>query len=434
VLLAQFHDVLPGTSIAWVHRQAEREYARVATELEGVVAAALRTLVGDGGRELRANAGPFPVAGAPALGIGQPGAPARPATVEETAEGVVLANPVLRVVVDRRGLLTSIRDVTVTDQGRELVAPGAPANLLQLFRDTPTSWDAWDVDVRDRRVGRDLVDVTALTVEAGSDGPAVRIVRSTGPSTITQVVSLRPGEPVVDVVTEVDWHDRQKLLKLAFPLDVHADRATSEIQFGHVHRPTHVNTSWDAARFETCAHRWVHVGEPGYGVAVANDATYGHDVARTSRPGGGTTTTVRLSLLRAPLFPDPDADQGTHRFAVALRAGATIGDAVAEGYRLNVPPRRVRGEREVAPLVAVGDPAVVVEAVKLADDRSGDVVVRLYESRGTRVAAAVTADFAHGAVVETDLLERPLPEPVALTPDGTLDLRPFKIVTLRFRR
>jgi alpha-mannosidase len=107
---------------------------------------------------------------------------------------------------------------------------------------------------------------------------------------------------------------------------------------------------------------------------------------------------------------------------------------VAEGYRLNVPPRRVRGEREVAPLVAVGDPAVVVEAVKLADDRSGDVVVRLYESRGTRVAAAVTADFAHGAVVETDLLERPLPEPVALTPDGTLDLRPFKIVTLRFRR
>jgi alpha-mannosidase len=431
VLLGQFHDILPGTSIAWVHRRAEREYARVATELEGVVAGALRTLAGEGARELRANAGPYPVDGAPALGVGPAGAPPPPATVEETAEGVVLANPALRLVVDRRGLLSSIRDLRAR---RELVAPGTPANLLQLFRDTPTSWDAWDVDVRDRRVGRDLVDVTALTVEAGSDGPAVRIVRSTGPSTITQVVSLRPGEPVVDVVTEVDWHDRQKLLKLAFPLDVHADRATSEIQFGHVHRPTHVNTSWDAARFETCAHRWVHVGEPGYGVAVANDATYGHDVARTSRPGGGTTTTVRLSLLRAPLFPDPDADQGTHRFAVALRAGATIGDAVAEGYRLNVPPRRVRGEREVAPLVAVGDPAVVVEAVKLADDRSGDVVVRLYESRGTRVAAAVTADFAHGAVVETDLLERPLPEPVALTPDGTLDLRPFKIVTLRFRR
>ena len=263
-------------------------------------------------------------------------------------------------------------------------------------------------------------------------GPAVRTVRSTGQSTITQTVSLRG--PVLDIVTDVDWHDRQKLLKLAFPLDVHADRATSEIQFGHVHRPTHANTSWDAARFETCAHRWVHVGEPGYGVAVANDATYGHDTARTTRPGGGTTTTVRLSLLRAPLFPDPDADQGTHRFAVSLRPGATIGDAVAEGYRLNVPPRRIDGGREAAPLLAVSDAAVVVEAVKLAEDRSGDVVVRLYESRGSRVAAAVTADFAHRGVVETDLLERPLPAPVGLQPDGTLLLRPFQIVTLRYAR
>ena len=240
--------------------------------------------------------------------------------------------------------------------------------------------------------------------------------------------------PVVDIVTEVDWHDRQKLLKLAFPLDVHADRATSEIQFGHVHRPTHANTSWDAARFETCAHRWVHVGEPGYGVAIANDATYGHDTARTTRPGGGTTTTVRLSLLRAPLYPDPDADQGTHRFAVTLRAGATIGDAVAEGYRLNVPPRPVRGDREVAPLLTVSDPAVVVEAVKLAEDGSGDVVVRLYESLGSRATASLTADFPHTGVIETDLLERPLPTPKALQPDGTLAMRPFQIVTLRCPR
>ena len=247
-------------------------------------------------------------------------------------------------------------------------------------------------------------------------------------------MSLRASDPVVDILTEVDWHDRQKLLKLAFPLDVHADRATSEIQFGHVHRPTHANTSWDAARFEACAHRWVHVGEPGYGVAVANDATYGHDIARTTRPDGGTTTTVRLSLLRAPLFPDPDADQGSHRFAVSLRAGATIGDAIAEGYRLNVPPRRIRGAREVAPLITVSDPAVVVEAVKLAEDRSGDVVVRLYESRGSRATARVTAGFPYGSVVETDLLERPLPEAVCLWPDGALQLRPFRIVTLRFSR
>ena len=297
-------------------------------------------------------------------------------------------------------------------------------------RDTPNQWDAWDVDLRDRRVGRDLVEVASLTVEPG---PAVRIVRSTGPSSIVQMVSLRG--PVVDIATEVDWHDRQKLLKLAFPLDVHADRATSEIQFGHVHRPTHANTSWDAARFETCAHRWVHVGEPGYGVAVANDSTYGHDIGRATRPGGGTTTTVRLSLLRAPLFPDPTADQGSHRFATSLRTGATIGDAIAEGYRLNLPLRRITGEREVAPLMSVDNPAVVIEAVKPAEDGSGDVVVRLYEARGTRTTARIAADFAWSSVVETDLLERPLPARVCLDPGGErLSVRPFQIVTLRFGR
>jgi alpha-mannosidase len=143
---------------------------------------------------------------------------------------------------------------------------------------------------------------------------------------------------------------------------------------------------------------------------------------------------VRLSLLRAPLFPDPTADQGEHRMRVSLRAGATIADAVAEGYRLNLPLRTVRGSSPIAPLVTVDSPAVVVEAVKLAEDGSGDVVVRLYEAHGGRADARVTADFEHSGVVETDLLERPLPEPVALAADGTLRLRPFRIVTLRYRR
>jgi alpha-mannosidase len=263
----------------------------------------------------------------------------------------------------------------------------------------------------------------------------VRIVRKAGASTITQVVSLDAGSASIDIDTHVDWHERQKLLKLAFPLDVHAERATSEIQFGHLHRPIHTNTSWDAARFETVAHRWVHVGEPGYGVAVANDSTYGHDVGRSTRPDGATTTVVRLSLLRAPLFPDPTADQGEHRMRVSLRVGATVADAVAEGYRLNLPLRTVRGGSAIAPLVTVGSPAVVVEAVKLAEDGSGDVIVRLYEAHGTRAAARIKAGFEHSGVVETDLLERPLAEPVALSADGTrLRLRPFRIVTLRYRR
>jgi alpha-mannosidase len=211
------------------------------------------------------------------------------------------------------------------------------------------------------------------------------------------------------------------------------------VQFGHVHRPTHTNTSWDAARFETCAHRWVHVGEAGYGVAVTNDATYGHDVGRSTREDGGTTTTVRLSLLRAPLYPDPESDQGEHVLRCALVVGATIADAVREGYRANLPLREVDGAGPVAPLVAVDAPAVVVEAVKLAEDRSGDVVVRLYESLGGRARARLRAAFPVASVAETDLLERPLPTPRALVGgadggDVALELRPFQIVTLRLGR
>ena len=418
VLLQQFHDILPGTSIAWVHRQAEREYARVAEELETVIADALTLLVRPGDRELAANAGPYAVDGTPALGVATAGVVSGNEGYSTCFRSRPLVTDELRVIVDERGLITSIHD-KVAD--RELIPPGRVANLLQLHRDTPTWWDAWDLDRHYRRHAVDLIEGEVTTDEDG-----VRIVRRFGASTVTQTVALRGR--TVEIDTHVEWHERQKLLKLAFPLDVHADRAASEIQFGHVYRPTHANTSWDAARYETCAHRWVHVGEPGYGVAVANDATYGHDITRDGR-----TSTVRLSLVRAPLFPDPDADQGEHRFRVALRVGATIGDAVAEGYRLNLPPRRVRGGNDVAPLVVVDDPAVVVEAVKLAEDESGDVVVRLYEALGTRASARITPTFDHASVTETDLVEVPLPDPVALDGDR-LRLRPFQIVTLRFRR
>ena len=421
VLLQQFHDILPGTSIAWVHRQAEREYARVAEELEALIADALTLLVGPGDRELAANAGPV-----------RRGRRAGPRGGHGAADRVVSGNEGSSDVFRSRGFghrraarrrRRARPDHLDPRPGRRprAVPPGRAANLLQLHRDTPTHWDAWDIDGHYRRHA-----ATWSRARSRPTATGVRIVRSVGAPRSPRSVALRGR--TIEIDTHVDWHERQKLLKLAFPLDVHADRAASEIQFGHVHRPTHTNTSWDAARFETCAHRWVHVGEPGYGVAVANDATYGHDITRD-----GPTTTVRLSLLRAPLFPDPDADQGEHRFSVALRLGATIGDAVAEGYRLNLPLREVRGGTDVAPLVVVDDPAVVVEAVKLAEDGSGDVVVRLYEALGSRATARITPTF------DARIGGRDRPAGAAAARAGRArrrpaSLRPFQLVTLRFRR
>jgi alpha-mannosidase len=450
VLLQQFHDILPGSSIAWVYQVAEEHYARVAKVLETIITASLATLAGDGDVALLANAGPHTSGGITPLGASIAGstisatgsaphdAESQAATVTSDGTGITLANGLVRVQLDSDGLITSLFDLVAE---RELVAPRERAGALWIFRDTPAQWDAWDIDVHYQRHGTLIDSVESIEVTAdGEDRVEVSVTRTRGASHFVQEFALTAGSPAVDIVTVVDWHESQKLLKLAFPLDVHAERASSEIQFGHINRPTHSNTSWDAARFETSAHRWVHVGEPGYGVAVANDSTYGHDVTRRTRDDGGTTTLVRESLLRAPTFPDPHADQGEHRLTTAIRIGATVLDAVTEGYRLNVPPRSFTGAADILPVLTVDNPAVVVEAVKLAEDRSGDVIVRLYEANGGRARATILPGFAVSAVVETDLLEREV-EATALvsieaaTGTGTtamrLALRAFQIVTLR---
>lgn len=431
VLLQQFHDILPGSSIAWVHQEAERHYAEVAEVLNQQIERSIASLAGVGDSEIVFNAGPYSRGGIAGMGASMPPAAVTTASVSALSTGFLLENALVRIEVDRRGLLVSIYDRVAA---REVLPDGAVGNLLQLFRDTPNQWDAWDLDEHYQHDGQDLED--AESVEMTSDG-AVQVVRAFGRSRVVQELRLNDATGSLDIVTSVDWHESEKLLKLAFPLDVHADRAASETQFGHVFRSTHVNTSWDAARFETVAHRWVHIGETGYGVSLANDASYGHDVRRATLPNGKNATTIRVSLLRAPLYPDPNTDQGEHRFTVSLRVGAGIPEAVQDGYRLNLPLRRVVGAREVEPLFTVDNPAAVIEAVKLAEDHSGNVIVRLYEAFGSRARATVVPGFAWTRVVETDLLERTR-DSVALESESessvVVILRPFQLVTLRFER
>ncbi|MFD7943522.1 alpha-mannosidase [Streptomyces sp. NPDC059744] len=461
VLLHQFHDILPGSSIAWVHREARDTYEQVRAELADLVAEAVTELGAADGLvalnsspydrsqviELDAEASAVLPSGAqvqpldewrtavfarsPGLGAGLldgSAVPEREAVTSRTADdGFVLDNGLLRVTVDRDGLIAAVRDL---DAHREVIAPGHRANLLQLHPDHPNHWDAWDIDRHYRRSRTDLTD--AESVELVEEGPlrtAVRVVRTFGRSRIVQEIRLAAGSRQVDIETEVDWQESEKVLKAAFPLDVHAERSTAEIQFGHVHRATHDNTGWDAARFEICAHRWLRVAEPGYGIAVLNDSTYGHDVTRTPHESG-LATTVRLTLLRAPHSPDPETDLGTHRFRYALAPGAEVTDAVRAGLALNLPLRAA-----VAPvvpsLITTGHPAVTVESVKLAEDRSGDVIVRLYESAGGRAMTTLQVGFPVAQAQITDLLERPLHEATADEHGLVVALRPFQILTLR---
>ncbi|MHC6228334.1 alpha-mannosidase [Arthrobacter sp. MMS24-T111] len=434
VLLQQFHDILPGSSIAWVHQDAERNYRAIDTALEAIIGQAASAMLGPGDQEFLLNAAPHARQGVPALAAATPVAATDAVRATRDGDCCILDNGIIRAVVDADGLLVSLRDHAT---GREAIAPGQRGNLLELHRDTPNEWDAWDIDEFHRRNVTPLRHAESVRLSTDAARAVVVVDRVAGTSPLTQRITLAPGSPSLEITTTVDWQEREKLLKLGFALDVRADRSAAETQFGHVFRPTHTNTSWEAAKFEICAHRWIHVGEPGYGVAVSNSSTYGHDVGRSVRESdGGTTTTVRLSLLRAPKFPDPDADRGRHELTVSIRPGAGIADAVEEGYRTNLAPRLVRGAAPVQPLFTVSNPALVVEAVKFAQDGSGDVVVRLYESLGQRSAGRITANFPVHGVVATDLLER-ADEAPGVVPGGSgagLSLRPFQLVTLRFTR
>ncbi|MET7283549.1 glycoside hydrolase family 38 C-terminal domain-containing protein [Kribbella sp. NPDC005582] len=427
VLLNQFHDILPGSSIAWVHREAEATYAKLAEELEAIIAKAQQALAGEGSNQIVFNGAPHSREGIAGLGAGITVGAGQAATID----GQVLDNGLIRVTVDERGLITSLYDVAAD---REVIAPGSAANLLQLHVDTPNQWDAWDVDAFYKNNVRDITELDSLDFSVEGGVATVVVKRSFNRSSVTQTLRLRPGAKRVDIETTMDWHEAEKFLKAAYPVDVHADRSASETQFGHIFRPTHQNTSWDAAKFEIAAHRWVHVAEPGYGVAVVNDSTYGHDINRTARPDGGTTTTIRTSLIRAPRFPDPQTDQGVHTVNHALVVGAAIGDAIAEGYRINLPERVVTGAEGTDPIVTLDNPNLVVEALKLADDESGDVIVRLYESTGGRSRGTITPSFAVSSVTEVDLLERHLADRDLTDGAVALDLRPFQILTLRFKR
>jgi len=429
VLLQQFHDILPGSSIAWVHQEAERHYAEVAAELTSVIEEA-QTALGGG----VFNAGPVALEGVPPLSAVTSCDPRPQAHASQDVSGAVLENDELRVSVDAGGVIRSILD-KATD--REVVAPGGAGNRLTLHPDTPNNWDAWDLDSFYRHRSTDLVD-GRVSVE----DDRVVVEHAFGDSTLRQEITLHGS--CVDLATTVDWHERHTVLKLGVDADVHTDQARFETQFGHVVRPTHVNTSWDAARFEVCAHRWVQVAETGYAVGLANATTYGHDVTRHPRDGGATYSRVRATLLRAPRYPDPQTDQGEHVFRHAIVVGGGVAETVAAGYRLNLPLRGLesvrptdtepeveevaqRPSRDRRPIVAVEGPALV-EAVKLAEDGSGDVVLRLYEPLGARARITVTPGFEAGDPQVVDLLERPLDE----TWDGTL--RPFQILTLRWSR
>lgn len=436
-LLLQFHDILPGSSISWVHKDAERMHAEDAVELRRIIEESLRALVGEGDKRFIANGSTFRRDGSEALSIDVGYRLPDDVTAEVVDQTITLVNSRIRLTISADGSFTDLTDLR---SGRHLFTPEQPGNQFHLHQDIPTDWDAWDLDEHYRRVA--LTMPAADSVRLEQDGKTVVIERAFGKSRARQTVSLIPGRAEVDITTTVDWRERQQLLKLAFPFRLDARNSSAETQFGHVTRPTHENTSWEAARFEVVAHRWMHVSDGVVGAAVVNDSTYGHDVTRIPLQGmqaAGYATQIRQTLLRAPLYPDPESDQGEHQFRTRLVVTPNVLDAIDAAFDVDTPLIEITGGTAVKPLVSVDGDSLVIDTVKLAEDASGDVIVRCHEASGSPARASVQMEGFH--ITRVTLLEDDLTDLTQSTSTKPrrhdvleLELRGFELVTLRAAR
>ncbi len=463
LLLLQFHDILPGSSTSWVNREATAEFAAIVAELEELLAATagdadpattgLFNAAAHPRREVVDLAGELHLVEVPPLAVADLGSagrePAHPVRVAEKGGVVTLDNGLVRVAIGADGTVSSIWDQV---RQREVLLPGGRGNLLTLHPDHPSCFDAWELEEQYRRHSLALDDLDGLQLVLADPLRArVEIVRSFGDSRVVQGIGLDADTATVDFDLAVDWQERARVLKVGFPLAVRAARATAEIQFGHLERPVAVNTSWDQARFETSGQRWLLVPEPGYGIALANDSSYGHHVRPAGGPGAADHgVEVGLTLLRAPSAPDPSADLGRHSFGYSLTVDADVRAAHGAACRLNQPLRLLPGATPKESFLRLGTTDahsfVVIDAVKRAFDGSGDVIVRLHEAAGARSRAALELSCEFAGVTEVDLLEEAVRDPSQALPNGAvgpggsaggsvgLMLSPFQILTLRLAR
>jgi alpha-mannosidase len=440
LLLNQFHDILPGSSInevyvsAWAQlanaqsmidealepvRQGFQVYNPASTERSGVIVLGpeedLTHYWIDGVQPLSST-----------TLIDHLPSSVKPVQVAQRS----LDNGLIRVEFGDDGTIHLLRGI---DAAIPVNLSGSgvlhPMNVLHLFEDRPRQWDAWNLD-HDYASAPVAIDAPAR-VEVTSAGPfrgVIEVVRSLGSaSSVTMRYTLDAGARRLDIEADVDWKESRRVLRVGFQTGIRSRHATCGIQFGAISRPTHRNTSWEQAQFEVPGHRWVDLSEPGRGLAVLEDGIHGRSLKDAE---------IGLTLLRAPVFPDPTADRGEHtmRWALMPHAGdwrAAGVDAEAEA----VTRRFLPGFDEViAPfrLETIGEVAVEIAAVKPAEDGNGRIV-RLVEKHGGHGTAVLRFPRGTGTVSACDVLERPVQGVPVIRDDAAVrvPLRPFGIVSLR---
>lgn len=343
----------------------------------------------------------------------------------------VLENGFMRVELVRGGL---VRSLVHKASGREAISRGYSGNQFILFDDVPLFWDAWDVMPYYLEKRKLLLPTSSEEFKILEEGP-LRVSlefssKISERSCLKQVISLDATDPYVRFHTKVDWHENRKFLKVEFPFDVRSMNATYEIQFGHLQRPTHCNTTWDWAKYEVCGHKWADLSEHDWGVALITNCKYGYSTH---------DNVMYISLLRSPKAPDEEADMGSHEFSYALlphsgtfQSAGVIRHAYNFNQPISVVPGSVSEDFKEKSFFSVDNPAVILETVKKAESIPSAVVVRLYEAFGGQARAMLSTSLPVKKVERCNLLEIPDEDGEVTWSSGhvKLSFRPFQIATL----
>jgi alpha-mannosidase len=452
VLLYQFHDILPGSSIKRVYDESLARYELLLARVEALTEQACQSLVPTSSilaakkqsmvlnslpwerREWMQVGGNWIHVTVPAMGYCLVEEAYEPAEADEhnaLQEQDVLENDLIRLEFDQDGSIRSIFDKQL---GREVLAEGQSANILSIYAD---DGDAWDFPEDYRNTNASTMKL--VQSKAYTDGPRVLIEQQFqyGESTLTQTIILTAGSKRVDFETEVDWKEDGRMLRTAFPVHVYTEQVNCDVQFGHLKRNTHQNTMWDYAKDEICAHQWIDLSQPDFGVALLNDCKYGYSV---------NGNVMDIHLLRSPSHPDPTCDRAHHKFVYALlpHEGDFIrADVYKQGYELNIPLLNVAlsgisdsSSSTLWPALQsafeLEHSGVMIEAVKKAEDEHA-ILVRLYETSGANSEVGLTVNLPHMSAVHADLMENPLAPLAGNSGCYQLNFTPFEIKTVLIR-
>ncbi|HIU76249.1 MAG TPA: alpha-mannosidase [Candidatus Pelethocola excrementipullorum] len=462
VLLHQFHDIIPGSSIGEVYEDSTSAYRDACKNVECIKAAGLEVLVekesgtftcfnpgsfrrkdliylpiteegtfyGEDGKELtaektekgwRVNIELEPLsAGEVNFKKGESPSFPQNAFFVDMEQGCV-ETPFYEIKWNKDGNLSSVYD---KENKREALK--GPGNILEVYEDKPLNHDNWDIDIfYMQKMETTQLAIKPELIECGTERCVIRFVHTYNKSVFLQKMIVYRDCRRIDFETKAEWFETNRLLKTSFPINVRSQKATYDIQFGHVERPTHFNTSWDWARFEVVGHKWGDISESNYGVSILNDCKYGYSAQ---------DNVLKLTLLKSTKFPDTTCDMGSHEFTYSLlpHTGTVVeGNTIEESVKLNQPVSVVRGRagKHMKRILRFDSNSICIDAVKKAEHENC-VVVRMHECRGGSTKVSLSSDYKIKKYAFCNLLEENLTEPVS---GDVVDicLKPFELITLK---